>query len=514
MKKNTAAAKAAPRPVGYLWLIERFELSVLPCYHQSLVWSRSRREVHHQPDCVEDYFPQRMEPGNTLGEQLEFAIEHDGIDLGILTALFQKTDPNELAEYIKQKPLGRNTRRIWYLYEFLTEELLPLDDLTSGGYFELLDSKRYYTSGSEFRRIRRQRVLDNLLGTAEFCPIVRRTEKLAEYETIDFGERLTTIASRYNPDLQLRASNFLYLKETKSSFDIEREVLDESRTERFVGILKQLPNEDLLSSGKLIDLQHQIVDPRFAETDYRAKQNYVGESIDWGREKIHYIPPPPGDLHSLMNGIFDSHRRMSLGGIHPVIHATVVAYGFVYMHPFEDGNGRIHRLLIHNVLGSRGFTPYGTIFPVSAAMLLDMRAYDRSLESFSAPLMRLPNLSYRLNEDGEIAVEGNEGWYYRYMDMTHQVEAMFGFITSTIDDVFVSQLDFLSSYDQARHDIQRIVDLPNPKLSLFIKICGQNHGRLASSKRKRLFSELTDDEIARMERAFREAFDFDEPDED
>ncbi len=51
-----------------------------------------------------------------------------------------------------------------------------------------------------------------------------------------------------------------------------------------------------------------------------------------------------------MEGLIASHKRMELGGAPAVVHAAVVAYGFVFLHPFEDGNGRIHRFLIHNIL--------------------------------------------------------------------------------------------------------------------------------------------------------------------
>ena len=36
--------------------------------------------------------------------------------------------------------------------------------------------------------------------------------------------------------------------------------------------------------------------------------------------------------------------------LNPVIAAAVLAFGFVYIHPFVDGDGRIHRDLIHHVL--------------------------------------------------------------------------------------------------------------------------------------------------------------------
>jgi len=84
-----------------------------------------------------------------------------------------------------------------------------------------------------------------------------------------------------------------------------------------------------------------------------------------------------------MRGLLACHRRMEMGRVPPVVHAAVVSYGFVFLHPFLDGNGRIHRFLIHNILARRGFTPPGAIFPVSAAMLNRPKEYDESLEAFS-----------------------------------------------------------------------------------------------------------------------------------
>jgi Fic family protein len=40
--------------------------------------------------------------------------------------------------------------------------------------------------------------------------------------------------------------------------------------------------------------------------------------------------------------------------IDAVIAAAMLAFGFVYVHPLEDGNGRIHRYLIHHILTGRG----------------------------------------------------------------------------------------------------------------------------------------------------------------
>src|SRR5947208_13949924 len=114
-----------------------------------------------------------------------------------------------------------------------------------------------------------------------------------------------------------------------------------------------------------------------------------------------------------MEGMFAAHRRMEVGKIQAVVHAATIAFGFVYIHPFEDGNGRIHRFLIHNILSRRGFTPAGIMFPVSAVMLKHMDAYDASLEAFSRPLM--PLIEFSLDDQGRMTVHNETVDLYRYI---------------------------------------------------------------------------------------------------
>ena len=49
--------------------------------------------------------------------------------------------------------------------------------------------------------------------------------------------------------------------------------------------------------------------------------------------------------------------------------AVVIAFGFAFIQPFEDGNGRLHRNIIHHVLAKRKFSQQGIIFPISASIL-------------------------------------------------------------------------------------------------------------------------------------------------
>ena len=262
-------------------------------------------------------------------------------------------------------------------------------------------------------------------------------------------------------------------------------------------------NEDFCEKERLVDLQNRIVDPRFQDTDYRDFQNYVGETVAWQQEKIHFAGPQPKDLVELMEGLIASHERMGTGDVPAVIHAAAIAYGFVFLHPFEDGNGRMHRFLIHNILVRREFTPAGFIFPVSASMLQNMANYDASLEAFSKPLMAL--VEYSLDEMGRMTVQNDAATWYKYTDMTPQAEALFRFIEQTIDTELAEELAFLANYDQTKQAIQEVVDMPDRQIDLFIRFCLQNNGRLSARKRTSHFEFLSDAEVTRMEVAIRSA---------
>lgn len=494
---------AETRPVGYQALIARFQLDVIANWHQSYIATGNTHRVDTNGDVTEETYPARYWPGDKLGDHLEFALKYDGTNLPILASVFHVAPQEELQEYIESKPRGKYARRLWFLYEFLTGSTLPVDDLKTGGYIDLLDPKQYFTVTPP-RRVRRHKINDNLLGDVGFCPIIRRTDTLRGFLEADLTERCKKVVSAYPPELLKRALSYLYARETKSSFEIEHIKPSSTRTERFIAMLRLAEKEDFCEKTHLIDLQNRIVDPRFKDSDYRTVQNYVGESVAWQREKVHFACPKPEDMESLMGGLIAAHERMDEGGVPPVVHAAAIAYGFVFLHPFEDGNGRIHRLLIHNILARRGFTPEGIMFPVSASMLKNPIDYDTSLEAFSRPLM--PLVEYSLDESGRMTVENETSRWYAYIDMTPQAEALYKFIEHTIDTELVEELSFLAKYDETKKAIQNIVDMPNRKIDLFIRFCLQNNGRLSARKRSNQFGFLSDEEVGGMEKAIQAAY--------
>lgn len=492
-----------PQPAGYAYLLEKFKLTTVPHWHSSSVTATGIHRSKVQGDCIEDIYPPKYWPGDKIGDHLEFALKYDGINLSCLKLIFNAAIETEIVDYIQSKPTGKYARRIWFFYEFLTGRKLPIENLTKGNYIEALEPDLYYTV-IPGERSKRQRIINNLLGGREFCPIVRKTDKLKRMDSADLRKRCEEIVTSYPPELLRRALSYLYNKETKSSFEIEHIKPNASRTEKFIASLELAERQDFCDKDLLIDLQNRIVDPRFKDKDYRTNQNYVGQTVSYQREVIHYICPKPDDLPNLMQGLITSHQIMMSGSVSPVIHAAVISYGFVFMHPFEDGNGRIHRFLIHNILSIQGMVPKGLMFPVSAVMLKNPTDYDNSLEAFSRPLMQ--HTEYSLAELGQMTVHNDTACWYRYMDMTAQAEALYGFVSQTIESELVEELSFLANYDNTKKAIQVIIDMPDRLIDLFIQLCLQNNGRLSARKRAAHFDFLTDDELSSMEQAVRDGY--------
>lgn len=493
------------KAVGYQALIDTFRLDVLQLARTSWVLQRgSNRLTRQESGRVEEVFPVRYAPGDHWTDHLLFALKHEGVNLEVLAALFRAAPVNELTSWIAGLPTSRYTRMAWFFCEWLLDRKLDLPDLTQGNYVPLLDAAEYYSLPPRGTRhhARRQRVINNLPGTRHYCPLVRRTTELKRFEGLRFDERATEQVRRFPAELVCRAAQYLYVKETKSSYAIERLTPDQRRTARFVTLLQEAGRLDCFRAEELIRLQHVIVEERYAARGFRDFQNYVGQSLGPARELIHYVPPKPEDLPALMEGWMTCCRQMQEGAVHPVVTAAVAGFGFVFLHPFEDGNGRLHRFLIHHALAMRKFGPPGVIFPVSATMLKQKNRSDAALEAYSREIGR--HVEYRLDDRGDMRVLNETGAFYRYPDLTSQAEALFGFIRDTIATEMVAELEYLAAFDEARRRMRAVVDMPDRRMDLFVRLCLEGKGRLSKSRRA-CFHELSDQECRRLQTIVRRA---------
>ena len=89
---------------------------------------------------------------------------------------------------------------------------------------------------------------------------------------------------------------------------------------------------------------------------------------------------------------------------------------------------------------------------------------------------------------------------YRFADLTGLAEYLYDQVEETIEVDLAEELSFLQAFDAAYSAVTGIVDLPDQRAQLLVRLLLQNGGRLARSRRAR-FAELTDDELAAMEDA-------------
>ena len=226
----------------------------------------------------------------------------------------------------------------------------------------------------------------------------------------------------------------------------------------------------------------------------------MGRTAAGYRDVVDFVCPKPDDVGDLMAGWATTYDRLTDDQVHATVAAAVLGYAFVFIHPFLDGNGRVHRWRIHHVLARRGFGPEDVILPVSSSILRDRRGYDEVLESFSRAIA--PFIEWHIGAERNLTVRNDTAYLYRTFDATRQVEYTFDRLRDAIDVDLTEELGFLDLFDRALRAVERLVDLPDRRARAFVQLVLQNDGRLARRQRSR-FAELGDDEIEALEGVLR-----------
>lgn len=469
----------------------------------------------HRPSCVSEQhvkgsreegewtiYDKRYWPGDTLSDHLLFALRHEGLDFLILKRVFDAVPQEEIEALVRGAPTGALARRVWYLYETMLGRTLDVEDAPRATAVDLLEPKRYFTGKP--RLSKRHRVRDNLLGNGLFCPIIRRTPRLTEFVELDLAAEAQAVVGRTGAHLVARAASFLLLADSRASFEIEGERPPRTRLERWGKAVLQA-GRNRLTLDEIIRLQHVVIDdPRFVRGGLRTDGVFLGD-----RDHLHdplpeFIGARPDDLCDLMGGLLEANDRMGEDGVDPVLNAAATAFGFVYVHPFQDGNGRIHRCLIHHVLGERGFTPPGIVFPVSAAMLDRIDEYRATLQNHSSPLM--PFIEWRPTPEHNVEVLNETADLYRYYDCTEEAEFLYECVARTVQHDLPREIDYLSRREEAVGRIMDAVEMPDRFAEDLVMFIRQNDGVLPKRRRTGEFAELRDDEVSLIEDIVKETF--------
>lgn len=485
-------------PAGYAALIDAFKVQA------PLPNTLSATGEHHRVIKSSGWriLTPRHAPPATLAAHLTFALKYEGLDLAVLKRLFLATGAEPIERIIRSKPTGSYARRIWFLYEWLTNKTLDLPDIERGTYVPIVDpSQQYAIDGVNINRFR---VKNNLPGTPNFCPMVFRTANLDAFVALDLSTQAQAVIADVSKDLLARAAAFLLMKDSKSSYAIEGEHPPQDRIQRWgraIGDAGRNPTD----FDELLRLQELVIgDTRFVHLGFRLEEGFVGEHDRTTRMPLpDHISARPEDLFNLVQGMIDFEQGPAQQ-LDIVIAAAILAFGFVYIHPFEDGNGRLHRYLIHHVLARRGFNPPGVVFPVSAVILDRIDEYRDVLESYSKRLF--PLINWAPTENGNIRVLDDTADYYRFFDATPHAEFLYSCVQRTIEQDLPEETGFLRRYDQFCAGVQAIVDMPNRTMDLLFRFLNQNAGKFSKKARDKEFSRLTDTEAEKIEKLYDQCF--------
>ncbi|MFT6442606.1 MAG: Fic family protein [Crocinitomicaceae bacterium] len=494
--------------VGYAFLITEIErnsrISVPLPDRLAIVTEKHQRYNTDQWQV----FTVRHKPNSDLISHLAFALKYEGIDLYILKKFFLYTKEEPIVNMINKEPTSQYSRRVWFLFEWLMGKELEIPDLKTGTYVEIVNSKLQFT-GSSINSTR-HRIKNNLPGTYEFCPMVRRTEKIEKFVEKDMSGSIEKGLNGRDKELVRRAAAFMLLKDSKASFAIEGEYPPNLRARNWGKAIGQAGKKQL-TVEELERLQDIVIGAKkLKHMGVRKHEGFIGEH---DRETFSPLPDhisaKSKDLPSLMRGLLDTNNLLQESDCDPIIVAATMAFGFVFIHPFSDGNGRIHRYMIHHILTRMGYTKRGMIFPVSAAILSRIDEYQEILEDYSS--QRIDLIEWEPTSDHNVKILNETIDLYRYYDLTAQVEFIYECVEDTIERIIPDELDYLEKYDRISNYINTYVTLSDTKVDLLIKFLDQNKGKLSKRKREKEFDELTDSEISEIEENFHAIFNSDNP---
>lgn len=451
----------AATPAGYAALIHAFHVEA------PLPRTLSATGEHHRIIESGDWriLTPRHAPRPALDAHLTFALKYEGLDLAVLKRLFERTGAAPLEAVIKSKPTGSYARRIWFLYEWLTGHNLNLEDVRSGSYVPVVNPDRQYATGGI--NVARYRVRNNLPGTPDFCPLVSRTKTLDAFVAMDLSAKAQSAIATVPKDLLARTAAFLLLKDSRSSFAIEGEHPPQERIYRWGRAIGEA-GRNPIDFEQLLRLQEIVIgDTRFVHLGLRAEGGFVGALDRATRMPLpEHISARHEDLPGLVEGM-SAFEQGPVEQLDAVVAAAVLAFGFVYTHPFEDGNGRVHRYLIHHILARRGFNPPGVVFPVSAVILDRIDEYRNVLESYSRRL--LPLIQWAPTENGNVRVLNDTGDFYRFFDATPHAEFLYSCVQRTIEKDLPDEANFLRRYDRFSAGLETIADMPNRTVDLLFR---------------------------------------------
>lgn len=231
---------------------------------------------------------------------------------------------------------------------------------------------------------------------APLASVLLRTESASssQIEGVTAGARalaMAAIDAKAGPNAQLVTANVTAMQ-------------------RAVALADNLSIDTILAAHRALLGPHAYAAPG----RLRDQQVWIGSNA-LSPHTASFVPPHQSRVPAALDDLIAFVHRADL----PVLVQVAIAHAqFETIHPFNDGNGRIGRTLVHAMLRHSGVTRTLTV-PVSAGLLTDTSAYFQALtdyrEGYVETIIRqFINASFRAIGNGRILVDDleqiYEGW--------------------------------------------------------------------------------------------------------
>jgi len=481
--------------LGFTRIAEMLSLELAqPLFTRSTLGTRNHTEMHRATELRS--WTQQYKPNDTFRGHFEFGLKYERLNFEFLSRVFETVDPQEIVNWLHESPTGSYARRTAFLYEWFTgKELDAPSTAANVGYVDAIDPHLYMTSLRPVN-IRRWKVRQNLPGPRSYCPMVYLGPEGDRDWIYDAQAGVNRLNNTFGADLLLRSTLWLTMKESRASFTIEHEQDHNDRVKRFATAIGELSGkmDDPLCEDGLMKLQTAILGNFALRLGIRQSPVFVGQSSYLG-QVVHYIAPPPGVVQEMLQALrdFEQHTR----GANSIARAAALSFAFVYLHPLSDGNGRVHRFLLNHYLAADGVVPPNIIIPVSATIAgsaAGRAEYDRVLESFSRPLMRICEGGYDFSKshvypdgvksDLNFDADSNALHAWRYPDLTTHVRYFSELLKITVEQEMAQEAAALRDNDVAREAIKQIVEMPDIDADRIISSLRSNSWSISGKLRR------------------------------
>ncbi len=223
-----------------------------------------------------------------------------------------------------------------------------------------MNSGHYVDTGKGYKAFMPEKlsVIEKSLDLSKVCSLVdqanlavgelRALEKMLPNPKL-LTERYALKESLLSSQIEGTQSTLVEVLEKENDQSASKDVIEVRNYFRALTCgVDNLQNEKGLPlSGRLLRMCHRVLmsgvrgGERFKTPgEFRVSQNWIGGT---GPADAMYVPPMAHDIESYMSDIENYIHH----GTHPnLVKAALIHYQFETLHPFQDGNGRIGRLLI------------------------------------------------------------------------------------------------------------------------------------------------------------------------